>query len=45
MPKPMTSYTLRQIDSDLWRQVKSKAALGGISIKALIEALLRQWLK
>lgn len=45
MPKQLTSYTLRQIDSDLWRQVKGKAALEGQSIRALIESLLRAWLK
>jgi len=40
----MPSYILRQIDPDLWRQVKAKAALEGVSIKALIEQLLRAWL-
>ena len=40
----MASYILRDIDPDLWRQVKSKAALEGVSVKALIEKLLRAWL-
>lgn len=40
----MASYILRQIDEHLWRRVKSKAALQGITIKALIEKLLKDWL-
>ena len=40
----MASYILRQIDETLWRRVKSKAALEGTSIKALIEKLLWSWL-
>ena len=40
----MASYILRGIDPDLWRHVKSKAALEQISVKALIEQLLRAWL-
>ena len=40
----MASYILRGIDPDLWRHVKSKAALEGTSVKALIERLLRAWL-
>ena len=41
----MATYLLRGIDDDLWRRVKSKAALEGISIRALLEELLRAWLK
>jgi hypothetical protein len=37
-------YLLRQIDPELWRQVKSKAALERLTIRELIEQLLRQWL-
>lgn len=40
----MPSYILRAIDPELWKQVKSKAALEGVSVKALIEKLLRAWL-
>jgi predicted DNA binding CopG/RHH family protein len=40
----MASYILRNIDPELWRRVKSKAALEGITIKALIEELLQTWL-
>ena len=40
----MASFILRKIDDDLWRRVKSKAALQGTSIKALIETLLKTWL-
>lgn len=39
----MSSYILRQIDTDLWRLVKSKAALEGVSVKAVIERLLKAW--
>lgn len=41
----MASYILRNIDPELWRQVKSKAALEGVTVKALIERLLANWLK
>lgn len=41
----MASYILREIDPELWRKVKAKAALETTSIKALIERLLRDWLK
>lgn len=40
----MGSYILRKIDEDLWRRVKSKAALEGTTLKALIERLLAGWL-
>lgn len=40
----MASYILRGIDAELWRQVKSKAALTGLSVKAVIEQLLRGWI-
>ncbi len=39
----MPSYILRGIDAELWRQVKAQAALEDLSIKALIERLLREW--
>lgn len=41
----MASYILRNIDPELWRQVKAKAALEGVSLRALIERLLQNWLK
>lgn len=41
----MATYLLRGIDTELWKQVKSKAALEGISVKALIERLIADWLK
>ena len=40
----MSSYILRKIDPDLWRQVKAKAAFEGVTIKTLIERLLIAWL-
>jgi hypothetical protein len=39
------SYIIRDIDPALWPAVKAKAALSKTSIKALIEKLLRDWLK
>ena len=41
----MASYILRDIDPELWKRVKAKAALEPVTIKAKIEALLRNWLK
>lgn len=41
----MPSYILRNIDADLWRKVKVKAAMKEISIRAVIEQLLKDWLK
>lgn len=35
----------RKVDDDLWRRVKAKAALEGTSVKAVVEQLLREWLK
>ena len=39
----MASFILRKIDDALWRRIKSKAALEGVSLKDLIERLLRDW--
>ena len=41
----MSSYIVRGIDPDLWRQIKGKAAIEGVTVKALIERLLAAWLK
>lgn len=41
----MSSYILRGTDATLWRKVKVKAAEKGLSIKAVIETLLRDWVK
>ena len=41
----MASYTLRKIDDQLWRQVKSLAALKGKTLKDFILDLLRQAVK
>lgn len=38
-----TSYILRGLDAQLWRMVKGKAALEGKTVKAAVEALLRQY--
>jgi len=40
----MKTYTIKINDDRLWQRVKSKAADQGISIKKLIETLLRSWL-
>ncbi len=38
----MAAYTLRNIDDDLWAEVKSLAALKRMSIKEFILTLLEQ---
>ena len=37
-----TAYTIRDIPSDLWRQVKSQAALEGVTIRQFILDALRE---
>ncbi len=39
------TYILRHIDDDMWRQIKSKAALEGITIRVLMQRLLADYLK
>lgn len=41
----MPSYILRGVDPELWKRVKAKAALEGITIRDLIEDFLREWVK
>jgi hypothetical protein len=41
----MAAYILRDIDEDLWRKVKSKAAAEGASAKDVILKLLADWVK
>jgi len=41
----MGAYILRDIDADLWRKVKSKAAAQGLSAKDVILQLLADWVK
>lgn len=41
----MASYILRNIDLELWRLFKSKAALEGVSLKALIERWIRAYVE
>ncbi len=41
----MASYILRQIDPDLWHRVKVKALSEKITLKALIEKLIGEWLE
>ncbi len=39
------TYTMKNLDRNLWQRVKAKAALEGSSVKALIERLLSDYLK
>ena len=41
----MADYTLKDIDSELWRKVKTLAAIKGITIKQLIINLLMRAIK
>jgi len=41
----VAAYILRDIDADLWRKVKSKAATQGVSAKDVILKLLAEWVK
>lgn len=41
----MPTYIIRKIDQDFWNRVKSKAALGQVSIRTLILELLHDWLE
>lgn len=41
----MASYILRQIDPELWKRVKSKAAAEGLTLRAIVDQLLRGWVK
>ena len=41
----MAAYILRDIDNDLWRKVKSKAAAQGVSAKDVMLKLLAEWVK
>lgn len=40
----MPSYILRNIDADLWHRVKVKALQEHITLKALVERLLNEYL-
>lgn len=39
----MSSYILRHTDDQLWKRVKAKAALQGVTVKAVIEKFLKDW--
>lgn len=41
--KPEYTYTMKKLDRGLWNLAKSKAALEGTSLKAVVERLLREW--
>jgi len=41
----MASFVLREIDPEMWRKAKSKAALEGTTMKQKIVDLLTDWLK
>ncbi len=37
-------YLLRNVEESLWRQVKSKAALGGIEVRKVIIEVLQNYI-
>jgi hypothetical protein len=39
----MAAYIVRDIDDDLWRRVKTKAAAEGVTAKDVILRLLAEW--
>lgn len=41
----MASYILRKLDEALWRQVKSKAAAEGVTLRALFERWMLDYVK
>lgn len=41
----MASIIVREIDETLWRQVKSKAAMEGLTLKALVVEFLEGYVK
>jgi hypothetical protein len=41
----MSSYTVRNIDWQLWKAASDKAHAAGSSLKVIIEKLLREWLQ
>lgn len=40
----MASFVLRRVEDAFWRQVKSKAAAEGVTVKAKILQLLADWI-
>jgi hypothetical protein len=41
----VTNYILRGIPADLWRKVKAKAALDGLSVREVILRMLHDYAK
>jgi plasmid stability protein len=39
----MISYIIRNIPADLWRQVKARAALEGVSVREVILRMLKDY--
>jgi len=39
----MSTFVLRHIDAELWARVRAKAHAQGLSLKVVIEQLLREW--
>lgn len=39
------TYIMKNLDRAFWQRVKSKAALQGLSVRELIDQLLRGWVK
>jgi hypothetical protein len=45
MTQPLSSYIIRGIPGELWRRVKAKAALEGVSVREVILRLLKDYAK
>jgi hypothetical protein len=41
----MASFIVRNIDPEFWARVKSKAALERVSVNAVIQVLLAEWVQ
>ena len=45
MPAETFTYTMKNLDRSLWQRLKAQASLEGLSVKALIERLVTDYLK
>ncbi len=45
MPAETFTYTMKNLDRAKWQLVKSKAAAQGLTVRAVIESLIAQWLE
>jgi hypothetical protein len=42
---PRSTYILRDIDDNLWRRVKAKAAMQGVTLKEAVNSMLVQYVE